>query len=104
MQKICLVKTSVGSMADAKELAAGLMESQLAACVQISAEGVSMYVWEGRVETSCEHYLSIKTSAANKDLLIDWLKDHHPYSLPEIIWHACEASDEYAAWVNESGR
>jgi len=104
MQKIWLVHTSVGSMADAKLLAAGLMESELAACVQISAEGLSMYVWEGQVETSPEHYLSIKTSAANKDQLIDWLKEHHPYTLPEIIWHACDASDAYGGWVNERSR
>jgi len=103
MQKICLIHTSVSSRSEATTLAADLMDTRLAACVQISGPGLSMYHWQGKLEQADEYYINIKTTTERSDAVIDWLKQHHPYELPEIIRTACEASMAYADWVHASG-
>jgi len=100
MQKICLIQTSVSSLSEAKIVANGLLQSHLAACVQISGSGVSLYRWQGKLEQSDEYYLSIKTASAQCRGVIDWLERHHPYELPEIVWTECSSSVAYANWVH----
>jgi len=83
-------------------LAADLMDTRLAACVQISGPGLSMYHWQGVLEQAEEYYIVIKTTPGRSDMVIDWLKQHHPYELAEIIRTECEASMAYADWVDAS--
>jgi len=99
MQKICLISTSVSSRSEATTLAADLMDTRLAACVQISEPGLSMYRWHGKLEQAVEYYITIKTTIERSDAVICWLKQHHPYELPEIIRSECEASTAYADWL-----
>jgi len=99
MQKICLIRTSVSSLDEANIVASGLMHGRRVACVQISGPGKSVYGWKGKLEEAEEYYLSIKTTLALCVDVIDWLKQHHPYELPEIVWRACNATDAYADWV-----
>ncbi len=100
MQKICQIHTSVTSMTEARMLANDLMRTHLAACVQISGPGISIYRWKDKIEQSDEYYINIKTSAARGDDVVNWLKQHHPYDLPEIIWTECETTEAYAGWVH----
>ncbi len=96
--------TSVDSQVAAKSLACGLLEQRLAACVQSSAPVVSVYRWKGRIE-SCEEYrLSIKTTAEKLGDVITWLRGHHPYEVPELVWWPVDTSNAYAAWMQESMR
>jgi len=99
MQKICLIYTSVGSLNEAQRIADDLVCGHIAACVQISDSGVSVYRWQGHVEQSHEYYLTIKTTPEHCRAVVDWLDQHHPYTLPEIIWSEHHASDAYADWV-----
>ncbi|AOY00363.1 divalent-cation tolerance protein CutA [Jeongeupia sp. USM3] len=69
----------------ADRLAAGLVEAGLAACVNRLAPVRSTYRWEGRIETAEEVPLMAKTTLAAYPALQDWLAEHHPYELPEII-------------------
>jgi len=100
MQKICLIQTAVSSIAEAKTIASGLIDGGMAGCVQASGPGLSTYRWKGKVEQTEEYYLSIKTKPACRDGVISWLKQHHPYELPEIIWAEFDATEDYAAWLN----
>jgi len=104
MQKICLIRTSVSSLSEAKIVASGLMRDHIAACVQISGSGVSLYRWKGKLEQSDEYYLSIKTTPIQRRRVIDWLEQHHPYELPEIVWSECSATDAYGDWVHGAGK
>jgi len=99
MQKICLIRTSVDASDAANMLASGLINAHLAACVQISDPGLSIYRWQGSVEQANEYYLCIKTTPARRSAVIDWLSQHHPYELAEITWSEDYATDAYAAWV-----
>jgi len=103
MQKICLIHTSVSTMSEATILADELMDTHLAACIQISGPGLSVYRWKGKVEREDEYYIQIKTTDEHSEAVIGWLKQHHPYELPEIIRTECEATQAYADWVHSVG-
>ena len=98
----CIILTSVASSADAKHIAKQLVELHLAACVQISAEGNSVYRWQGKVENEIEVYLSIKTTADKMSTTIDWLEMNHPYEIPEILCLQAEAGSAYLQWMRAS--
>lgn len=99
MQKICVIKTSVSTEVQASTLATGLVEVRLAACVQVSGTGLSVYRWQDKVEHEQEYYLNIKTRPEMCEAVVGWLSDHHPYETPEIFWSVCDANDEYADWL-----
>ena len=102
MHRIGIILTSVDHASTAKSLARDMVEQGLAACVQISARGESVYRWQGATESSNEYFLTIKTSESRTDALIRWLEQHHPYDTPEIITLVGTASEAYAAWLNAS--
>lgn len=86
--------------ASAGQLARGLIEARLAACVNQLAPVVSTYRWQGQIETAIEVPLLIKTTAESYPALQIWLSKEHPYEVPEII--ALPLSDglpAYLAWV-----
>ena len=97
-----IVLTSVDSKTQAEAIAKALVESKLAACVQISAQGTSIYAWQGKLCTDEEYYLSIKTDESHVKQAITWLKEHHPYDTPEIIILKGKTSAEYEHWLEQT--
>jgi len=99
--KLCIILTSLDDSAKAKELAHRMIESGLAACVQISGPGTSIYRWQGKIESAEEFYLAIKTTSERLDNAMAWLRQHHPYDVPELVWWPIHADGPYIAWVND---
>ena len=100
MTELLLVMTSLPGMEAAKELAKRLIDANLAACVQIQAGVQSIYPWEGRVCEEQEVALVAKTTAGRWTAISDYIKQNHPYDVPEIIAHPITHSDpDYARWV-----
>jgi len=97
-----IILTSIDDASTANTLAKRIVESGLAACVQISARGTSVYRWQGDVQESAEYYLSIKTSEEKTSDLIQWLEHHHPYDIPEIIVLEGHAARQYGEWIKQS--
>jgi len=96
--------TSVDSQLIAESLAHDMVRQRLAACVQVSASATSVYRWKSNIESAEEYCLSIKTTAEKLDDAIAWLRRHHPYEVPELVWWPVHASDAYANWARESAR
>jgi len=96
-----IILTSIDDEAAARKLARGLVDARLAACVQISARGVSVYRWHGAVQSDDEYYLSIKTSAGAMAQAVNWLETRHPYKVPEIICLQGTASQAYRSWIQQ---
>jgi periplasmic divalent cation tolerance protein len=100
-----LVLSTCGSIEEARKLARVLVEKQLAACVNIVPQIESVYYWKGKVETSTEYLLLIKTTAGAFDELRDVLTELHSYDVPECIEIPIEdGSAAYLAWIGESVR
>lgn len=69
----------------AKRIAHVLVEERLAACVNLGAACVSMYMWEGKLEGGEEIPLTIKTTGQQLDALQRRLVALHPYDVPEFL-------------------
>jgi periplasmic divalent cation tolerance protein len=98
--ELLIIVTSFASLEDAKKMAHQLIESRLAACVQVQ-EGVhSIYRWEGKICEASETLLSAKTVADKWMHVSNFIKSHHPYDLPEVIAYAPEKYEaQYGKWV-----
>lgn len=96
------VVTTTAEKKDAETLAQVVLESRLAACVQISGPIDSRYWWNGRIETAGEWLVTIKTRRDLFKRLEKLLLEKHPYDQPEIVGTAVvEVSAGYLKWLNE---
>jgi len=96
-----LVFTTVASEEYAAQLARGVVEARLAACVHIDAIR-SIYRWKDEVHRESEWRLSIKTTAAHYAQLERFIKSHHSYETPEIVRiDIADGSQEYLRWIDE---
>jgi len=97
-----VVLSACGSAEEAKRLASSLVESRLAACVNILPGAHSIYRWKGVVEEADEWILVIKTRRALIERLIAELQQLHSYELPEVLaLPAVDGLDRYLAWIDE---
>ncbi|HKL00480.1 MAG TPA: divalent-cation tolerance protein CutA [Desulfotignum sp.] len=80
----CMVLVTCGSETEAKELASKIVDQKLAACVQMNPV-VSVFSWDGRVQTETETRLVIKTRTALYPDLEAFILAHHPYEVPQIL-------------------
>lgn len=95
-----LVLTNLPDAESAGKLANLLVESQLAACVNILAPCRSVYRWQGKIEDAEETPLLIKTRAERYTELETAIIANHPYELPEIIAVPIERGlPAYLTWV-----
>ena len=89
----------------AKRIAHYLVEEHLAACVNLGAAGLSMYVWQGEMEGTSEIPLTIKTTRARVPDVINRIKALHPYDVPEIlVLPVIGGYEPYAVWVQDQTR
>lgn len=80
-----LVLTNMPDESSAQSMAAALVNSRLAACVNILAPCRSIFRWQGKVEWAQEVPLLIKTTSLRYPDLEAAIRAGHPYELPEII-------------------
>jgi periplasmic divalent cation tolerance protein len=79
-----MVITTVPDREEAENLAEGILDNRLAACVQMM-EVRSFFLWEGSLQKENEIALYIKTTDARYRELESYISDYHPYDVPEII-------------------
>jgi periplasmic divalent cation tolerance protein len=92
--------TTVETSDDAGQLANGIMESKLAACVQIDGPVRSVYPWKGRIESAEEYRLWIKYPAKNEAELQRLVHRVHPYEVPQwVAVDSAAVSDAYLEWI-----
>lgn len=95
------VVTTTDSEEAAATLARGVVEARGGACVQVLPIR-SFYRWDGAVHDDPEWQLQVKTSAARLDALIEYIRTHHDYDVPEIIaTPIVSGNDDYLSWIDE---
>jgi len=87
----------------ADSIASGVLGEKLVACVNMIPGVKSMYSWKGKLETSQEVLMLMKTKEDLVSKLITQVVKLHPYDCPEVITTAIEdGHKEYLSWVGES--
>ncbi len=95
-----VVLTTVANTEAAEILARKIIESKLAACVQVLPPMKSFYFWEEQIQTDSEHLLLIKTLTEKYDELEQFIQANHSYDVPEIVTLAAErVSQSYLTWL-----
>ena len=103
MTDCLLVMTALPDMESARNIAHRLLDQKLAACISVMPAMTSIYVWNGEVCESGEYLLLIKTSVPRYSTLESFLREQHPYELPEIIaTEITHGLPDYLGWINES--
>ena len=96
------VQITFPSEASANAVAEKLVAKRLAACAQILGPLKSIYTWKGKTEHSSELLLLAKTRAELFDLLVEAVREEHPYECPQIVALPLFAgSGDYLAWIDE---
>ena len=93
---------TVPNIEEGKKIANLLVESKLAACVNIIQNVISIYRWKGNIERENEMLLIIKTTEKKCDSIIQKVREIHSYSNPECVAFKIErGSKNYLDWINE---
>jgi periplasmic divalent cation tolerance protein len=98
-----IVLCTAGSEDEARKIARHLVEQRLAACVNIVPRMESIYRWQGKLESSGEWLLLIKTTVERFPAVREAIRDLHSYELPECIAISIEdGSSGYLEWIAQS--
>ena len=83
-------------------LAKKLVETRVAACVNIYKNVKSIYIWEGELKEDTENILIAKSFLSLKEKLKSLVLENHPYDTPEIIFLKIEDIEaKYLYWMKE---
>ncbi|MCS7298906.1 MAG: divalent-cation tolerance protein CutA [Spirochaetia bacterium] len=88
-----------------EELADKIINERLAGCINIIPGVKSIYHWKGNVERDTEDLMVIKTQKILFDKLKEFIKQNHPYTVPEIVAINVEnVNNEYLEWLLKETR
>jgi periplasmic divalent cation tolerance protein len=98
-----IVLSTTNSEEEARKIARHLVDSRLAACVNIIPQITSIYRWRDNIDESQEWLLIIKTTATAFDSVREAIAQLHSYDVPECVCLAIEdGSPNYLSWIAES--
>ncbi|MCP4330771.1 MAG: divalent-cation tolerance protein CutA [Alphaproteobacteria bacterium] len=102
---LCTVYMTVGSLAEAKSIAADLVGARLASGVNLIDGCHSIYRWQGEIRNRDEVVLLARTRRDLVDALVDRATVRHSYQCPCIIALPIEnGHTDYLAWVEAETR
>src|SRR5690554_7034827 len=82
-EQVVVVLSNAPDLQLAKRIAHMLVEEHLAACVNLGAPSLSMYMWEGKLEGAEKIPLQMKTTRGRLPALVERLRELHPYRSEE---------------------
>ena len=98
-----LVLVTAPDLRTARRLARAALQARLAACVNLVPRLESHYWWRGKMESSREILLLLKTRSAQLDPLAAFIRAEHPYETPEfLVLPLRGGSKQYLAWLAEN--
>ena len=94
--------TTFATKKKAEEISKTLVKKGLAACVNIINGIDSIYKWEGKIVSEKEILVLIKTISSNQEKLKKFIKNHHEYKNPELLFVSVEGGlENYLEWLGK---
>lgn len=98
-----VIMVTASSLRECRKIARHLVESKLAACVNITQPVQSVYRWKGKVTDDKEFLLIIKTTRELFAEIKTEISKLHSYQTPEIIClPIIDGSQDYLQWLSDS--
>jgi periplasmic divalent cation tolerance protein len=99
-----LVLVTCPSLPEARKISRSLLQKHLAACINIHTTPVeSHYRWKGKLETTREHLLLIKTTTRRLKSLEREILRLHSYETPEfLVLPISGGSPAYLRWLRKN--
>jgi periplasmic divalent cation tolerance protein len=89
----------------ARGLARGALKARLIACANLVPRIESHYTWQGKIESSAEVLLVLKTSKSRLQALEQFILKEHPYDTPEVLSLPIGSGNaRYLDWLASSVR
>ena len=102
-EPVAVVLVSGPDLSSMRELATTVVSERLAACASVLPGAVSIYRWEGRLETADEVLGILKTMPSRVEHLEKRIIELHPYEVPEVlVLTSTGGSKAYVDWVHDS--
>jgi periplasmic divalent cation tolerance protein len=98
-----LVLVTAPDLKTARKLAKAALTARLIACANLVPKIESHYLWQGKLETSAEVLLVLKTTRARLTKLEKLILAKHPYDTPEfVVLRFNKGNERYLSWVQAS--
>lgn len=103
--KIIIALSTCPDLARGRAMAEELVETGLAACVNLVPGLVSVYRWEDNTQADPECLMIIKTTEEAVGSIREWIRQRHPYELPELVAvPVIDGLPAYLDWVADAVR
>ncbi|WAT17162.1 divalent-cation tolerance protein CutA [Aurantiacibacter sp. MUD11] len=97
-----LIWAPFGSLDEAREVASTMVAEGHVACANIVPQLLSVFRYEGAVQSAEEVGVLFKTEASALERATQRLAQLHPYDTPAILgWRADSAPEETRGWLAE---
>jgi periplasmic divalent cation tolerance protein len=100
--KFAVVLVTAPDLKTARKLARAVLAARVAACVNLLPRIESHYRWQGKLESSAETLLLMKTAANRLPALEELIVAQHPYDTPEfVVLPTTRGNRRYLNWVRD---
>jgi len=100
---VCLFYVTCPTPEMSQNIAKTLLREGLIACANILPQMESIYTWEGKITSSQETVLILKSTTDLSDRVINRVTSLHPYNTPCILVLPIEKGNEaYIRWLKGS--
>ena len=98
--KFAIVLVTAPDLKIARALVKAALQARLIACANLVPKIESHYWWQGKIESSAEVLLILKTRKAKLAALEKLILAEHPYDTPEfLVLPLVAGSKKYLAWL-----
>jgi len=95
-----IVYVTTETEAEAREIGAALLGQRLAACVNVLPHILSLFRWDGAVQSATEAAFVAKTTQARLPALIEEVKRLHSYDVPCVVaMPIVGGNPDFLAWL-----
>ena len=99
MEKFIVISSTFSTKENAIKISKEILNKKYAACIQLTSNICSYYRWKDKIESNNEFLINIKTKNSMKDKIVEILKDHHEYEIPQVISYDFNIHDDsYKEW------